>query len=142
MANQNNNKGVREFLSVDPITYCKNNLTIIAKGLSVMSNNQDFIDILHNNVDEQFDGDYNVLFNDLVTECNNNNIDLVYQMMLYLNSNSIDSSLLTTALAAFDDIERNTYYIQVYIPNFEDKDNFNSTSPVSLAYYGDEAKLF
>lgn len=131
-----------EFMGIDdPFAYCKSHLEVISKGLSVMSNNQPFIDMLHDMVADKFDGDYNVLFNDLIDECNLNNINLVDQMKLYLNSNSIDSSLLTTALSAFENIDGNTYYIQVYIPNFEEIASFGSNTPVSLGYYSDETKL-
>jgi hypothetical protein len=139
----NDSFGTRNYLSIEDsnMAYCFQHLDIIAKGLSGLSNNVGFKDILHNMVELQFDGDYNVLFNDLVTECNANSIDVINIMKVYLNSNGIDSSLVTQSLQAFNNIEGNTYYIQIYIPNFEELSTFSFNSPVSIAYYGDESKL-
>jgi hypothetical protein len=135
--------GTREYLAIDDtnMAYCFQHLDIVAKGLSGLSNNVGFKDILHNMIELQFDGDYNVLFNDLVDECNANSIDIINLMKVYLNSNQIDSSLLTQSLQAFNSIDGHTYYIQVYIPNIEDLSSFSSNTPISFAYYGDETKL-
>lgn len=135
----NDSKNLLTKTSIDnPFEYAESNLNFIAKGLTGLVNNQSFKNILYDKIEEQFDGDYNVLFKDLVTECVNNNIDVIHQMKIYLQYIGEDSCRLDTALHAFDNIDGHHYYIQIFIPSFEDRENFTANSPVCISYNGNE----
>lgn len=122
----------------DPYAYAQENLEYIAKGLPSVMNNSVFRSILSSEIGKCFDGDYNVLFNRLIEACDSANIDLLNIMKIYLHANGEDSSLFDP-VGAFQGIEGNNYFPQVYIPNFSDNNWDNEESPVAITFNGDES---
>ena len=95
-------------------------LEMLAYGLIDLSDNQDFIDILQTKVDEQFDGDDNVLFRDLKTACDEEEIDLQTLMATSIEAHAPTAirehvNELGTVLEAIT-FEGEGFYPQIYIP--------------------------
>lgn len=130
-----------QFKSVDDVMeYAQNELDRLSQAMVGLIENQNFISVLHSKVDEMFDGDYNVLFTDLIEACDQANINLVYEMKLYYHSIGGDSSLIDP-LGVFQDINGYNYYPQIYIPEFEDNNWDPENLPIVCPYNGDDVDV-
>jgi len=99
----------------DKLAYTKNHLKVLGQAAASMAQEPDFRGILYQGIEQQFDGDYNVLFETLV----NSTIDNVptgARMATSLNT----ENKFYEALEAFKGIEGTDFYPQIYIPFYEE----------------------
>ncbi|WP_128546990.1 hypothetical protein [Larkinella soli] len=121
----------------DPHNYTRENLSKIGRGVMFsISRNEALKSLLYQEIEKQFDGDYNVLIETLEKTNSlfklKNNIELA-------NNSPMGRTSGDDVLKAFEGIEGNTYFPQVYIPFYENlkkKGKINKESPVLVAYDG------
>jgi hypothetical protein len=125
--------------------YAKNHLRVLGQAAIGIAKEPEFREILYPEIEKQFDGDYNVLFETMV----NSTIDNVstgarMAMSLKTEDNFYD------ALDAFKGIAGTDYYPQIYIPFYEElkekQTNTNArvlstdTDPVIVLFSGDDSQ--
>ncbi|MCE7863255.1 MAG: hypothetical protein DYG99_06910 [Bacteroidetes bacterium CHB5] len=94
------------------IEFAQGNLKFYAQSVLAMQNESGFRADLYAAVEEAFDGEKNVLFKTLMDDSRNpKNARSLKDNLQQLNSN---------ALTAFNNIEGNNYYPQVYIPFYDE----------------------
>lgn len=119
--------------------YVGDNLSIIQKAFLPLTKSPEFRELLYSEVAQQFDGDENVLLQELFKR-NSNLVSELMQSRFLNNSNDISKSL-----DAFVNIgmgrDRFTLYPQIYIHNFFNFKNkgFATPNPAIVVFSGDES---
>lgn len=128
--------------------YARQHLTTIGIAALQLGGYQNVKQTVHNEVEKQFDGDYNVLFEDLLSKTINKDSNSSSRIASILSDE--DYSAVLAALDAFKGINGEDFYPQIYIPYFETLEekgesatSFLSESeadPIIVVYDGDETK--
>lgn len=116
----------------DAFSFADKKLNVIANSIAKLSSDEYFRDIVYNEVDKQFDGDFDVLIEHLQSYATNG------RMLRNLKIPEVDN-----AINAFKNINGVDYYPQIYIPNFENLKNnglLGSKIPYIVINNGDENK--
>lgn len=116
----------------EAINYTADNLKIIGESLLSLTDISTFRSQCYTWMDTHFDGDNDVLFETIHDNYTNNNNDYATLVNQRLSS-KYSSSALSTAYQAFNNIDGENYYPQLFIPYYEElkSDNVIGTmSPV------------
>lgn len=104
-----------ELLSMDEKrTYMKNEYKPIAQALTAMANDPEFRSILYQEIEKKFDGDYNVLIENLVNLKTASGKTLRERM-----ESNIGDGVIDKALDKFRNLEGEDWYPQIFIPSFD-----------------------
>ncbi|NOU16981.1 MAG: hypothetical protein HOO91_05420 [Bacteroidales bacterium] len=101
-------------------------LNILSMGILGASDDELVKEILYKEVEKKFDGEYNVLFNTLISECRKNGVDLIGIMQKHLNTMGYNENI-EEVLKSFQNVEGVNYYPQVYVPFYSNKNQFKGT---------------
>ncbi len=131
--------------NIEQIAYTKNNFKNIGTELAKIANDNFFRMVLYREVEKKFDGDYNVLLSDLISELKQRSKNGRMSSVTTLSLNQIEPSLLF-----FKNIDGRNYYPQIYIPFFETKREMNidsnsarrsgNSEPMFVFFAGDESQ--
>lgn len=127
------------------IAYTKNHLKVLGQAAAGLAKSSEFREILYQEIEKQFDGDYNVLFETLA----NSTVDNVPTGVRMAASLKTEESYYA-ALKAFKNIEGTDFYPQIYIPFYEKlkdkKANSNArvlsveSEPIIVLFAGDDSQ--
>lgn len=130
----------------EPLAYTEQNLKVLGKAAASLSDDPEFRKILYSEIEKQFDGEYNVLFETLAEKPSSKSTSIGKRM----STTSKTGKGFFKAQQAFKGIEDTDYYPQIYIPFFEElkakKENNNAKvlstekEPVIVIFTGDEAQ--
>jgi hypothetical protein len=121
----NNQTSVRNNKSIgttyaEKVTYSNEHLTILGKAALLLAQDEPFRTVLYNEVEKQFDGDFNIPFETLASLAGNDGLSIGEKLNAKVQMVDNRTSL-TTELEAFQNVEGDlTVYPQIYIHNFED----------------------
>lgn len=120
----------------EAINYTADNLKIIGESLLSLTDISTFRSQCYTWMDTHFDGDNDVLFETIHDNYTNNNNDYATLVNQRLSS-KYSSSALSTAYQAFNNIEGENYYPQLFIPYYEElkSDNIIGTMPPILVIF-------
>jgi hypothetical protein len=123
----------------DKVAYTEKHLKTLAKSALSLSKDSEFRQMVYDEIDKQFDGDFNVLFETLSATPGSDNSIYGIKMAKTFNSPHIFS----TALHAFKDIEETNYFPQIYIPFYEElKERKSSANSRLLSVESDPVIIF
>lgn len=120
------------------IEFGNKQLKQIAEGIAVLAKDKDFVSFVQTEAKKKFDGEYEVLIQDLQKN------GTWRQKM--------NVPIITTALNAFKNIDGANYYPQIYIPKFQHEEdikgdnNYTSTNAIGLPeivyiYYSGDSEV-
>ncbi len=95
------------------ISFAEENLKVIGLELAKLAKNKEFVNFVHNEVKKKFDGEYEVLIQDLQKNST--------------WKNQLNIPAINNALNAFKNIAGNSFYPHVYIPKFLKDEEGNNT---------------
>ena len=122
----------------DKVSYHKKYLTALGKSVLLLAKEEDFRELVYEEVKKEFDGDYNVL---LEMVYNHQQVNLKQRAVNeILKKNEVVVSI-DDALEAFDftDTDGVKYFPQIYIPFFEEHSEQglkNNNTPIVAIYDG------
>lgn len=127
----------------DQMAYAKNHLKVLGQAAANVAKEPEFREMLYQEIEKQFDGDYNVLFETLA----NSTIDNV-PTGARMATTVITEYDIYEALEAFKGIEGADFYPQIYIPFYEElkEQKTNSrvlttdSNPVIVLFSGDDSQ--
>ena len=102
----------------DQVAYIDRHLRAITEELAILCSEKEFVSFVHTEVKKKFDGEYEVLINDLKKNSR--------------WSGKLGSPKMSNALNAFKNIDGNNYYPQVYIPMFQHEEDMKEDKDYSL----------
>jgi hypothetical protein len=121
----------------EQIEYADSHLKVIGTEIAKLATDKNFVTFIHEEVKKKFDTEYEVLVNDLKKNAN--------------WSDKLNIKTLNESLDAFKNIEGSTFYPQIYIPRFQnDEDYPNSTNSkpdaaisnqIVYVYYSGDAEV-
>lgn len=118
----------------EAMLYAKEGLTEYADAFMRLSENDDFKEILYDEMAREFDGDFNVLITDLIDACNDQEFYIEDTLLLLVEDFDLEKFL-----DIFMDIDGvNNYYAQIHIPNFDSIEYLNR-DVVAAVFYGDDS---
>lgn len=91
------------------IEFGNKQLKQITQGVAMLAKDKEFISFVHKEVKKKFDGEYEVLIQDLQRNSN--------------WSQKMDLPIINDALNAFKNIDGSNYYPQIYIPKFQNDED-------------------
>lgn len=128
--------GAEMSLIKNPEKFLVDNFKVLGASVASLANETEFRELLYWEVEKQFDGDYNVLFETLLSQ------ELPEGRVSSTLSHSSLSDVLETFKVA---VEGEELYPQIYIPYFEEMNARKSASrqegetPLLVLYDGDES---
>jgi hypothetical protein len=129
----------------EQVDYVKSNLKNIGTELALLVNDESIKEIVYDQVERRFDGDYNVLIEHLI-----DSISQSYSSSRISSVSAKSIQDINLSLERFKGIGQNNYYPQIYIPFFESLKTRNAgrsnakldtqTPPMFVLYAGDESQ--
>lgn len=129
----------------EQVDYVKYNLKNIGTELGLLANNESIKEVIYDQIERRFDGDYNVLIEHLMDSINQSYSSGRISSVSAKSMQEIDLSL-----EQFKGIGKSNYYPQIHIPFFESFKERNAgqsnsklasnTPPMFVIYAGDESQ--
>jgi hypothetical protein len=127
------------------VLYTRDNLKTLARSLTNLRKDKDFRDLLYMEIERKFDGEHNVLFQSLANLQEKSGRNYGALMSSVFSS----SDAFNKSLNAFNNIEGQDYYPQIYIPFYDDLVDkkgaglrvlTEENEPVIVLFTGDDTK--
>lgn len=128
--------------------YARQHLTTVGLAALRLSRDQSIKQTIYSEVEKQFDGDYNVLFESLLSETMN--LEENPNSRITSAMSEEDYSSVLDALQAFKGIDGEDFYPQIYIPYYETLEEqgvsagsrlaSSESNPIVVIYDGDESQ--
>ncbi|NOT91440.1 hypothetical protein [Ferruginibacter sp.] len=105
------------------IDFANKQLKQITEGIALLAKNKDFVSFVHTEAKKKFDGEYEVLIQNLQKNTN--------------WKEALNTLQINSGLNAFKNIEGSNFYPQIYIPKFQHEEDMkeekNYTAPTNVA---------
>jgi hypothetical protein len=113
-------------------------LDTVSASILILSKNEYFRKILHQEVLKRFDGENNVLIRDIYYKCKADGFDILPEMSYCLRLSGMEASLadreLIKAINGYKTNNGVILYPHIYIPALDDEEKFNDITKKGIVY--------